>query len=61
MTDELELKLREVESAIQFFRRRLITAQSLRSVLIDLYELLGNGEVKEKPLTSKKRGKEIKE
>jgi hypothetical protein len=58
METELELKLREVEAAIQFHRRHLISSQSLMTVLIDLYNLLENLEAEKRMPALKKKGKE---
>ena len=46
MGTELEIKLRDTESAIKFFRNRLISDRSLSIILIDLYNLLENSEQK---------------
>ena len=54
MTNELELKLQECEVALKFYRRQLISSQSLRSVLIDLYNLLENEKAEKKPSYAKK-------
>ena len=54
MTDELELKLQGCEAALNFYRRRFLSSQSLRSVLIDLYNFLENIEAEKKPPASKK-------
>ena len=54
MIDELELKLQECETALKFYRRRLLSSQSLRSILIDLYNFLENEEAEKKPPASKK-------
>jgi len=61
MTDELELKLQEIEAALKFFRRRLLSSQALRSILIDVYNWLENEEAEKKPSSPKKKGEEIKE
>ena len=61
MTNELELKLQEIEAALKFYRHRLLSSQSLRSVLIDLYNFLENEEAEKKPSSPKKKGEEIKE
>ena len=54
MTDELELKLQECETALKFYRRRLISSQSLMSVLIDCYNFIENIEAEKKPSYAKK-------
>ena len=54
MTDELKLKLQEIEAALKFFRRRLLSSQALRSILIDVYNWLENKEAEKKPPASKK-------
>lgn len=57
MTNEIETKLREIEAALQFYRRHLISSQSLRSILIDLYNLLEEEEKERNPEASKKNEK----
>jgi hypothetical protein len=55
MDQEIEQKLREVEAAVQFYRRRLISNQSLMTVLLDLYNLLEGLEAEKRmPAFSKK-------
>ena len=54
MTDELELKLQECEAALKFYRWRLITSQSLRQILVDLYSYFEDEEAEKKPPASKK-------
>ena len=44
MVTELEIKLRDIESAIKFFRNNLISDRSLSTILIDLYNFLENSE-----------------
>ena len=44
MGTELEIKLRDTESAIKFIRNRLISNRSLSTILIDLYNLLEDSE-----------------
>jgi len=61
MTDELELKLQECKAALNFYYRRLITSQSLRQILLDLYSYLEDIEAEKKPSSPKKKGEEIKE
>ena len=61
MTNELELKLQECEVAIRFFRQQRLNSQSLRGILIDLYNLLENKEAEKKPSYAKKKVEEIKE
>lgn len=60
MTDELELKLRSVESAIDFFRRHLISSQALRAILIDLYNFLENEEADKRLSKDEKEDKGTK-
>lgn len=57
MTDELEQKLRLLESAITLFRARLLSSQSLRSVLIELYNYLENDEAEKKWSEAQKKVK----
>ena len=57
MLEEIEPKLREVEVAINFFRRRLISSQALRSILIDLYNFLENKETKKGSILEKEKEK----
>ena len=54
MTDELELKLQECKAALNFYYRRLITSQSLRQILLDLYSYLEDIEAEKKPSYAKK-------
>ena len=54
MTNELELKLQRCEAALNFYYRRLITSESLRHILVDLYSYLENIEAEKKPPASKK-------
>ena len=54
MTNELELKLQECKAALNFYYRRLITSQSLRQILLDLYSYLEDEEAEKKPPASKK-------
>lgn len=49
-----ETKLRETEAAIIFYRGKLISSQSLRSILIDLYNALENEEAEKKREEEKK-------
>jgi len=58
MESKLEQKLRELEAALQFFRRRLLNSQSLRSILIDLYNYLENEEEDIKYIPIDKKVKE---
>ena len=44
MVTELEIKLRDTESAIKFFRNYLISSRSLSTILIDLYNFLENSD-----------------
>jgi len=57
MTNEIEQKLRLLEASITLFRKHLLSSQSLRSVLIDLYNLLENEEIDEKIKKVKKNAK----
>jgi len=57
MTDELEQKLREVEAAAQFYRRRLLSSEVLRHILLNLYTLLESEEA-EKKVKEKKENEE---
>jgi hypothetical protein len=58
MTDEIEQKLNEVEAAVTFYRRRLMSLQSLKAVLIGCYNLLENNEAEKRPAASKTKAEE---
>jgi hypothetical protein len=58
MQDELEQKLRLLEASITLFRDNRLSSQSLRSVLIEVYNYLENEELDKRSPASKKRGKE---
>jgi len=61
MNDELERKLQEVESAISFYRRNLISTQSFLFILAELYSLLSDSKVEKKLSDSPKRGEKKEE
>jgi len=54
MVDELEHKLRLLEASITLFRDRRLSAQSLMSVLIDVYKFLESEAAEKKPKKVKK-------
>jgi hypothetical protein len=57
MKEEIEEQLNRVEAAIEFYRNHLMSGQSLRSVLIKLYNALEELEMEKKAETIIERGR----
>jgi len=56
--ENLEQKLKNLEAAICFYREHLISSQSLKTILIEVYNLLEEREVDKKLNSNKKNAKE---
>jgi hypothetical protein len=57
MKEEIEEQLKRVEAAIEFYRDRLMSGQSLMNVLIKLYNALEESEREKKVETTIEGGR----